>query len=142
MAEDDKGQSGGVNISGGSVNVGGDIVGRDKIVTITATQQAFVDWRKEMEKKIEAQPVPEDDKKDLKETIAKIETEAKKIEEQTKKGEEPDPSRLEKLVNTLAMMGPDIFEVATTTLVNPLGGIGLVLKKIGDKAKLEKQAKK
>ncbi len=142
MADDDKGQSGGVNISGGSVNVGGDIVGRDKIVTITATQQAFVDWRKEMEKKIEAQPVSADDKKDLKETVAKIETEAKKIEEQTKKGEEPDPSRLEKLVNTLAMMGPDIFEVATTTLVNPLGGIGLVLKKIGDKAKLEKQAKK
>jgi hypothetical protein len=137
-----EGQSGGVNISGGSVNVGGDIVGRDKIVTITATQQAFVDWRKEMEKKIETQPVSEDDKKDLKETVAKIETEAKKIEEQTKKGEEPDPSRLEKLVNTLAMMGPDIFEVATTTLVNPLGGIGLVLKKIGDKAKLEKQAKK
>ncbi len=33
MADDDKGQSGGVNISGGSVNVGGDIVGRDKIVT-------------------------------------------------------------------------------------------------------------
>jgi len=142
MADDDKGQSGGVNISGGTVNVGGDIVGRDKIVTITATQQAFVDWRKEMEKKIEAQPVSADDKKDLKETVAKIETEAKKIEEQTKKGEEPDPSRLEKLVNTLAMMGPDIFEVATTTLVNPLGGIGLVLKKIGDKAKLEKQAKK
>lgn len=142
MADDDKGQSGGVNISGGTVNVGGDIVGRDKIVTITATQQAFVDWRKDIEKKIDAQPVSADDKKDLKETVAKIETEAKKIEEQTKKGEEPDPSRLEKLVNTLAMMGPDIFEVATTTLVNPLGGIGLVLRKIGDKAKLEKQAKK
>jgi len=142
MADDDKGQSGGVNISGGTVNVGGDIVGRDKIVTITATQQAFVDWRKEMEKKIESQPVSEDDKKDLKETVAKIETEAKKIEEQTQKGEEPDPSRLEKFINTLAVMGPDIFEVATTTLVNPLGGVGLVLKKIGDKAKLEKQAKK
>ncbi|MBI5051781.1 MAG: hypothetical protein HZB52_00735 [Chloroflexi bacterium] len=137
-----EGQSGGVNISGGTVNVSGDIVGRDKIVTITATQQAFVDWRKEMEKKIESQPVSEDDKKDLKETVAKIETEAKKIEEQTKKGEEPDTSRLEKFVNTLAVMGPEIFEVATTTLVNPLGGIGLVLKKIGEKAKLEKQAKK
>ncbi len=134
MADDDKGQSGGVNIRGGSVSVGGDIVGRDKIVT--QTQQVFNDWRKDMEKKIEALPtLSPDEKTDAKETVSKIEKEAAK-------GEQADPSRIEKLVNTLAMMGSDIFEVATTTLVNPLGGIGLVLKKIGDKAKLEKQTKR
>src|SRR5438045_8945129 len=39
MADERSGrQSGGVNISGGNVNVGGDIVGRDKITQISSNQ--------------------------------------------------------------------------------------------------------
>jgi hypothetical protein len=53
------------------------------------------------------------------------------------KGDQAEPSRLEKLINTLSVMAPDIFEVAVATLANPLAGIGLAVKKIGDKAKLE-----
>lgn len=36
-------------------------------------------------------------------------------------------------------MSEDIFEVAITTLVSPLAGIGLVLKKIGNKVSIEKK---
>jgi len=157
-----EGQNGGVTISGGSVTVGGDFVGRDKIVhgDVTTVSDvgagaavaagrgaaasvapasdlaaALAQWRAQMEVEIDAQPnLSADDKKDLKEQVAKIQTEAAK-------GEQVDSGRLEKLVNTLSVMGPDIFEVAVATLANPLAGIGLVLKKIGDKAKLEREAR-
>jgi hypothetical protein len=148
MTDQEKG--GGVHISGGNVTVGGDVVGGDKITTgnISGTSVAIgrdakavgspdlaallTQWQAQMEAKIDAQPnVSADDKKDLKEHVGKIQAEAAK-------GEQADPSRLEKLINTLAVIGPDIFDVAVTTLVNPLGGIGLALKKIGDKAKLER----
>jgi hypothetical protein len=142
-----EGQSGGVNISGDSAKVGGDIVGRDSIraggdivgrdkLTIgDSAAQSLAQWRALVESKIEAQPnLSAEDKKDLKDQVAKIQAEASK-------GAQADPSRLEKLINTLAVMAPDIFEVAVTTIANPLAGIGLALKKIGDKAKLERATK-
>lgn len=130
-----EGQSGGVNITGGSVSVGGDLVGRDKVTIGDSAVQALAQWRAQVESKIDAKPgLSGDDKNDLKDQVAKIEAEACK-------GTQADPSRLEKLINTLAVMAPDIFEVAVTTLANPLAGIGLVLKKIGDKAKLERAGK-
>jgi hypothetical protein len=73
-----------------------------------------------------------DDKRDFKEQIGKIQAEAAK-------GTAMDMSRLEKLINTLAVIGPDVFEVATATLVNPLAGLGVALKKIGDRARLERK---
>ena len=60
-----------------------------------------------------------------------------KISAEAAKGARADPGRLERLINTLAAMAPDIFDVAVTTLTNPFAGIGLVLKKIGERAKLE-----
>lgn len=135
-----EGQSGGVDISGGPVTVGGDIVGRDKVTygnNITmgdvgeGAAAALAQWQAQMETKIEADPnLSTDDKQDLKDLIAKIQTEAGK-------GEQADSNRLEKLINTLAVMGPDIFEVAIATLANPFSGIGIVLKKIGDRVKLD-----
>ena len=150
-----EGKSKGVHISGRNVTIGGDVVNGDKITTgnvhgtgialgrgaraaVTQTSGSpdlaalLAQWQTQMEAKIDAQPsISADDKKDLKEQVGKIQTEAAK-------GDQADPSRLEKLINTLAVMGQDIFDVAVTTLVNPLGGIGLVLKKVGDKAKLER----
>ena len=87
-----------------------------------------------MVSRIESQPgYSKDEKRDLQDQVEKIQDEAAK-------GKQADPSRLEKLVNTLAVMAPDIFEVAVATLANPLAGIGLVMKKIGDKAKVEAQS--
>lgn len=94
----------------------------------------LVQWQAQMEAEIDAQPsLSADDKKGLKDTVERIHTEAAK-------GEQVDPGRLEKLINTLGVMGPDIFQVAIATLVNPLAGIGLVIEKVGDKAKLEQAA--
>jgi hypothetical protein len=91
-------------------------------------------WREKIEARIEAQVgLLEEDKQDLKETVAKIEAEAAKAEQ-------AQPGRLERLINSLAAMGPDIFEVAVATLANPLSGIGLALKKISDKAATVKRA--
>lgn len=91
----------------------------------------FESWRQDMEKKIDSAPdLQPADKADLKESVAKITEEASK-------GAKADPGRLERLINTLSAMGPDIFDVAVATLTNPLAGIGLVLKKIGERAKLE-----
>ncbi len=164
MAE---GQSGGVNISGisgGSISIGGDVAGRDMFkgnivsgnaalgegASVTATQttgagpdlkELLARWKAEMEAAIEAQAnLAPEDKSDIKDQVAKIEAEAQKQAETVAAGAEPETGRLEKLINTLAVMGPDIWEVATTTLTNPLSGLGLVLKKIGEKARLERQA--
>ncbi|MBI5712042.1 MAG: hypothetical protein HZC38_01245 [Chloroflexi bacterium] len=131
-----EGQSGGVNISGGTVNVSGDIVGHDKIVNASPQATAIADWRKDMEKKVDAQPnLSADDKQVIKDNLAKIEKESVK-------GDQADVNQIEKWFNMVAVMGPEIFEVAVATAINPLGGVGLVLKKISDKAKLEKQPKK
>lgn len=157
-----EGQSGGIHIhiSGDSATVG-DVVGRDKkthseSVTIRDTGAGAVvtvgrdapidvaqpfdlvavlaEWKTKMGARIDAQPaLSPDDRSDLKEQVEKIQAEAAK-------GEQADPGRLERLINTLGVMASDIFDVAVATLVNPLGGIGLALKKIGDKAKLERQA--
>jgi hypothetical protein len=97
--------------------------------------QVFETWRKEMDKKIDVVPnLQLPDKTDLKDATAKISVEAAK-------GPKADIDRLERLINTLNIMAPDIFEVAIATLVNPMAGIGLVLKKVGDRAKLEAVAK-
>ena len=98
--------------------------------------KVLAEWQTKMEAQIDAlTDTLAEDKKDLKDTIAKIKAEAQKAEQ-------ADPGRLERLLNSIAVMGPDIFEVVVTTLTSPLNGIGLVLKKIGDKAKLERQTQK
>ncbi len=93
-------------------------------------------WRKDMDKRIDAlSPLLPADKADLKESVGKIAAEASK-------GKQADQGRLERLLNGLSAMAPDIFEVATATIANPLAGLGLVVKKIGDKAKLEASGKR
>jgi hypothetical protein len=157
MSSEDKkqGQSGGVNISGGSVSSGGDIVGGDKITVgdigvgaavaagrgasanvIQSNNTAVWDeWQKKMNEWIEQRAaLSADDKQDAKEQVANIKNEAMK-------GDKADPQRLERFINRLAEYGPDIFEVVVATAQNPLLGIGLVLKKISDRAKLERAPK-
>ena len=70
------------------------------------------------------------DKADLKENVAKV-------ADEVSKGKQADPGRLERLLNVILSLAPDIFDVAITTLANPLAGLGLVAKKIGERAKLE-----
>ena len=94
----------------------------------------WAEWRDQMGTWIDEQPsYSASEKQDLKGQIGKIQAECER-------GAVLDTSRLEKLLNTLAVIGPDVFEVATATLANPLAGIGVALKKIGDRARLERKA--
>lgn len=96
----------------------------------------IVEWMNQINKKIDSLPnVSQAEKEDIKQQVEKIGDEAQK-------GSKAEIGRLEKLINSLNVMIPDIFDVITATLANPLAGIGLVIKKIGDKVKLEKDVSK
>jgi hypothetical protein len=90
-------------------------------------------WREQMEAMIASNAsLGEEDRADLKMQIAKI------GEEAAKEGG-ADSKRLERLVNVLMVMAPDVFEIAIATLVSPLAGIGLTFKKSGDEGRVEFQ---
>jgi hypothetical protein len=90
----------------------------------------FSAWRKQIGREVgRLKGVSEEDKSILKQNIEQIAREAEK-------GTQADASRLERLINTLSAMAPDILDVAIATLSNPLAGIGLAVKKIGDKARV------
>ncbi len=57
------------------------------------------------------------------------------IENEVQKGEEADPSRVERWLKFLAETAPDVWDVAVDTLSNPIKGIGTVIKKVIAKAK-------
>ncbi len=103
-------------------------------VSITqAAQENWHAWQDKMESEIKAlKALNSDDKAMLGQNVAQVVKEAEK-------GEEADPSRIERLINTLSAMAPDILDVAVATLGNPLAGIGMVIKKIGEKAKVSRE---
>jgi hypothetical protein len=73
---------------------------------------------------------PDLDKKELTETV-------QKIEQEVVKGEEASPKKVERWLKTVALMSEDIFDVATATLINPVAGIATVIKKVAAKAREE-----
>ena len=97
---------------------------------------SIVEWMAQINKKVDSLPdISQVEKEDIKQQVEKIGDEAQK-------GSKAEVGRLEKLINTLNVMAPDIFDVVIATLASPLAGIGLVIKKIGDKAKLERAISK
>jgi hypothetical protein len=48
-----------------------------------------------------------------------------------------DESFLSRLFRNIAHMAPDILDVITSTLANPLAGMGIAVKKIAEKSKEE-----
>lgn len=127
----------------GGDKIGGDKVGRDKIVgsvvggsqeqSMAELQAALARWQKEIEARVEAAPaLDEDEKENIKKSAAKVAEEAQK-------GPEANPGKLERWLNTMAIMAPDILDVTAATLQNPFKGVGLVLEKISDRVKLERQ---
>ncbi|MFN8382983.1 MAG: hypothetical protein U0V02_13630 [Anaerolineales bacterium] len=134
----DKRQNGGVNINNSSVRIQGDIVGRDKVTSLDTVHEDFSKsifiWEKQLSDEVAKLNLSPDEKADLFKQLEQIKSAL--IQDKGK-----NPARLEKLVNMLAVMSPDIFDVAITTLASPLAGIGLTLRKISDKAKLENLSK-
>lgn len=97
---------------------------------------SIFEWMAQINKKVNSLPgISQAEKEDIKQQVEKIGNEAQK-------GSKAEVGRLEKLINTFKVMAPDIFDVVITTLANPLAGIGLVIRKIGDKVKLERDGSK
>ena len=129
-------QSGGVNISGaGNVSIGGDVVGRDKITTTTAgagPQAELAQQFQQIQAQIETLPGKDAvDKEELKDTVKKIEAEAKK-------GDQAKVERVERWLMNVGAMSDDIFQVTVATLTNPVLGLAKAVQLIAQKAKDEK----
>jgi hypothetical protein len=134
-------QSSNVNItSEGNVNITGDVVGRDKI-TSTVTNTSGGDSAQMLEllkyfaainRQIDALPgKDEGDRQELKETV-------KKIEDEAKKGDQAKPDRVERWLMNVSAMSDDIFQVTVASLTNPLLGVAKTVQLIAQKAKEEK----
>jgi uncharacterized protein associated with vWA-MoxR-VMAP ternary system len=131
-----KGQSGGVQISGGKVRVGGDIVGRDKITTARAGMSgeelnALVRAFQEIREQIDARPKdPNVDRSELVQTV-------ERIEKEVVKGTRANPTKVERWLRTLAAMAEDIFEVVVAALSHPVAGVSRAVQLIAKKAREE-----
>lgn len=78
---------------------------------------------------------PEDknvDKREISEIVQNIEAVVEKNDRENVK--------IEHWLSKLEKMAPDIFEVTVNTLANPLTGLGTVIRKVAEKAKLESGA--
>ena len=90
-------------------------------------------WQAQIIAAIEAQAdLDEDEKAEIKEEVTEN---AQKVLAEIQG--QARPGRLERLLNTVSAMSGDIAEVTLTTLADPFAGLGLVMKKINDKIKLE-----
>ena len=104
--------------------------GKATVSISQAAQEDWKAWREQMEREIKAlKELTPEDKSLLKQNVEQVVQEAEK-------GKKANPGRIERLLNTMSAMAPDIFDVVIATIANPLAGLGLVAKKIGDKAKV------
>jgi hypothetical protein len=125
MGDEEKfrGQSGGVNISGGQVAAGGDIVGRDKIVFSRAQIEEIF---RPLEEAIRAAP-PEKQQ----EAVQKVEA----LKSEAAKGNGADDGVLAKLVDGIVGLVPAAVGAVVSAFGTPiLGGVaGPVTKFVLDK---------
>jgi hypothetical protein len=93
-------------------------------------EAALARWLKEVEAKIEALADFEaEEKVELKQQAARIQAEAAK-------GAAANPARLERQLNALAAMLPELVAVTMAALQNPLAGVGLALERIDDRVRV------
>lgn len=63
------------------------------------------------------------------------------LEAEAKKGDKADEKVVGDWFNFLAQTASDAFDVAVTTFANPIAGIGMVFKKVAERAKEDKAKK-
>jgi hypothetical protein len=132
------GQGASTSISGDHITVGESrdsiqAIGRKAQVNVTQVVQnpdlarAF----ERIQEAIAARPDdPDLDKQELSTTVVKI-------EEELGKGEEANPSKIQRWLKFLAMMAPDILEVVLAALTGPIPGITAAVRVIAEKVKSE-----
>lgn len=126
------GQSGGVSITKSNVKIGGDIVGRDKIAKYGVSGGELIKMFSQIKQQIEAIPYdPDVDKTELSDIV-------EKIEQEVKKGEAANPTKIERWLKFLATTSDDIFQVTVAALVNPLSGLAKAIQLIAQKVQKEK----
>jgi hypothetical protein len=121
MADEKSGrQSGGVNISGGSVNVGGDIVGRDKITGTQISSNQLDAIFRPLEETAGQQP----------EAAQKVEA----LKNEAAKGKKADDGVMAKLVKGIVSLVPGAVSAVVSAFATPiLGGVaGPVTKYVLD----------
>jgi hypothetical protein len=64
------------------------------------------------------------------------------LENEAKLGNEAKEANVTKWLNFLAQAAPDIWDVAIATFANPVAGLGVVFKKVAERAKEEKGLRK
>jgi hypothetical protein len=81
--------------------------------------------------RIQARPLdPDVDKGEIEATVQNIEAEAVK-------GQDANPSKLQRWLKTLADIAPDILDVVLAALLSPTGAIATVIRKVAERAKGE-----
>lgn len=115
------------------------IAGRDVVThktTITGStgrdlEQLFDQLYTRIESRAETPPAVKEDLKaevqDIQDSVAKA----------AKKNEKADESFLERRFRNIARMAPDILETLVATLGGPLAGLGVMARKIAEKAREE-----
>jgi hypothetical protein len=66
---------------------------------------------------------------------ADVQADLEEVEAELKKGEEASETFIQRRLRNVKRMAPDIHEVVIATFANPVLGLGLVAKKIADKAR-------
>ena len=70
-------------------------------------------------------------------TIADAQAEVDELRQEAEKDEQADEGFLMQRFRNLARMGPDILDVVTAMLLNPVAGVSLVVRKVAAKAREE-----
>jgi len=142
MPSKKKDRDSGIHIGGNAYTSGGDIAGGDitkgnvyqnSKISISEVNNLF----QSIYNQIDQSKISSRNRGELKKSV-------QEIQEEVSKGKAIDESFLEKRLNNIARMAPDILEVVVSTLANPAIGLGVIAKKIAEKANQgsEKEVKK
>jgi zinc-ribbon domain len=125
---------GGAYVNGGVNTGGGDFVGRDKNVHQGVSGAELAALFDLIYRRIEARPEdPGVDQEELKESVSRIQKEVGK-------GEKANTGKIQRWLNVLADVAPDILEVTISSLLNPAAGVASAIRWVVEKVKQERSS--
>lgn len=108
---------------------------RTKVIQINGVRNDEITQVFELLRQRVAQSTPSPEKDVAENALRALEVEARK-------GAEANESSVQKWLNFLAETLPDAWDVAIDIFINPIKGAGTVFRKIAERAKAERDAKK
>jgi len=117
--------SGNMNIAGGNITTHHTTTG----LSVAEIKQLFNQLYTAIESRADTSS---SDKEDLRAEVQEIQS---VVTEAAKKNEKVNEGFLSRRFRNIARISPDILDVVVATLGNPLGGLGVAVKKIAEKAK-------